>query len=474
MPTYSPFDKAIKSLESADLDVLKTVTEGWYVEYKRVPVNAKALAKAVSAFANTYGGWLFLGVVERSKDEPVAGSFPGIPEKDVDAVLQRLRQAAAEHLSSAPHFDTKTLRGPCPEIGLVSGTSVIAVEIPASYTAPHIHKDGRIYRRVADSSDPKPETDRFILDQLWRRADPIRATTRKWVTRDPEFSKGEKQLPYLRLLLCVDPWLQQVPWISAPLPQIRKILMDPNSCIPFDTFTQVGRDLIARQVGSNDPHNYALTWRLKRDLSSEIVLPLPCYRRGNPRLLARDLDGYDHRDRFISLLEEKGYCKPQITDLNFLMNILAATLKQYRSLLMLAEAEGHFYFKVRALNVWRLLPFLDIETVMDEYKEHGLPILMDSTVTYPAGEQPESFKRVAVPFEELEEELESEASREEATIRVQAQLVCAFIANALGVPIVIQGETNADTKIVSFDDLIDAGFRARKAQENRFRGSTTY
>ena len=474
MPTYSPFDKAIRSLESADLDVLKTVGEGWYVEYKRELVNAKALAKAVSAFANTYGGWLFLGVEERSRDEPVAGSFPGIAERDVDAALQRLRQAVAEYLSTPPHFETKTLRGPCPEIGLASGTSVIAVEVPESHIAPHIHKDGRIYRRVADSSDPKPETDRFTLDQLWRRADPIRETTRKWITRDPEFSKGEEQFPYLRLLLCVDPWQQQDPWISAPLPKIRSILMDPNSVIPFDTFTQVGKELIVRQVAGNDPHNYVLTWRLKRNLSCEIVLPLPCYRRDNPLELAQDLDGYDHSGRFISLLEEKGYGAPQIADLNFLPNVLKAALKQYRSLLMLAEAEGHFYFKVRALNVWRLLPFLDIETVMDEYEEHGLPILMDSTVTYPAGEEPESFQRLAASFEELREKIKSEAPREEMTVLVQSQLVCTYIALALGVPIFNEGETDAETKIVPFDDLIDAGVRAVKAQENRVASRSTY
>ena len=472
MPTYSPFDKAIKNLEPTDLDVLKTVKEGWHVEYKRVLVNAKSMAKAVSAFANTYGGWLFLGVEERSEDEPVAGSFPGIPERDLDAALQRLRQAVAEYLSSAPHFETKTLRGPCSEIGLVSGTSVIAVEIPESHTAPHIHRDGRIYRRVADSSDPKPETDRFILDQLWRRADPIRDTTRKWVTGDPEFSEREGELPYLRLLLCVDPWRQQNPWISAPLPQIRNILMDPNSGVPFDTFVQVGRELIVRQVAGNDPHNYVLTWRLKRDLSCEIVLPLPCYRRDNPLQLARDLDGYDHSDRFISLLEEKGYGEPQIADLNFMMHVITATLKQYRSLLKLTEAEGHFHFKVRALNVWRLLAFLDIDAVMEAYEEHGLPILMDSIVTYPDGEEPESFQRVAASFEGLREKLESEASREEATMLVQSQLVCAYIAQALGVPIIKQGEADGETEIVPFDDLIDAGMRAGKVQENRVAGDS--
>lgn len=57
---YSPFDKSIRDLEASDLAILKIVHEGWYVEYKSELVKAPALAKALSAFANTYGGWLFL------------------------------------------------------------------------------------------------------------------------------------------------------------------------------------------------------------------------------------------------------------------------------------------------------------------------------------------------------------------------------------------------------------------------------
>lgn len=73
MQSYRPFDKRIEDLSPEDLGVLEKVNEGWYVEYKSELVPATALAKAVSAFANTYGGWLFLGVKERSKTEAVAG-----------------------------------------------------------------------------------------------------------------------------------------------------------------------------------------------------------------------------------------------------------------------------------------------------------------------------------------------------------------------------------------------------------------
>ena len=94
-------------------------------------------------------------------------------------------------------------QGPCLEIGLAEGSSLIAIEIPQSHTAPHVHKDGRIYRRVGDSSEPKAETDRFILDQLWRRADDIRNMMRKWIERDPELSDTEGEQSYVRIFVWI-------------------------------------------------------------------------------------------------------------------------------------------------------------------------------------------------------------------------------------------------------------------------------
>ena len=50
MQQYSPFDKPINDLQPTDLAKLKSVNEGWYVDYKRDLINAGAMAKAVSSF----------------------------------------------------------------------------------------------------------------------------------------------------------------------------------------------------------------------------------------------------------------------------------------------------------------------------------------------------------------------------------------------------------------------------------------
>lgn len=468
MQTYSPFDKSIKDLNPDDLAVLKTVNEGWYVEYKRELVSARALAKAVSSFANTYGGWLFLGVQERSPDEPVAGSFPGIPDTQVDGALQRLRQSVAEHLNPAPYFETKTLQGPCLEIGLAESSSLIAIEIPQSHTAPHVHKDGRIYRRVGDSSEPKPETDRFILDQLWRRADNIREMTRKWIERDPEFTEQETKMPCVRLLLCVDPWFQRVPWIDAPLSEIRSILTSQEMGSPslaFDTVYPTTSGFIARQLEGNDPHNYGLTWRMRRNLSCDIVLPLQLYTPHRLNNLISEWDGYKYVDIFTKILKAQGHTQPQIADLNFMLHILIAIVSKYRRLLKLVDEDAQFYFKARLLNVGRIVPFIDIETILEEFKKYGLPMVLDSIVTLPVGDDPESFSLVTGLGSKHDEH-----HQEPVINSVDGIAMFIFIAEGFGMSVNFNKEP--EDKNILYDELTATCDRAMAVQRNRNKQQT--
>ena len=266
---YSPFDRDIDNLKSKDLSVLKSVSEGWYVEYKRELISTKAMAKALSAFANTYGGWLFVGIDEAKNGEPVAGDFVGIPQNSVDDLLQKLRQSASNLLNPTPYFRTKVISGPCPIINLDRNSSIVIVQIPCSLTTPHVHKDGRIYRRVADSSEPKPETDRFVLDQLWRRGSSVQKSVKKWVKRDPEFSKQEAKTPYLRCLLCVDPWQQQSPQINTFRSDVRNVFQsnETNTLmnLPFETIYSSSEGIIARHLGINDtPRNLGPDMEIKK------------------------------------------------------------------------------------------------------------------------------------------------------------------------------------------------------------------
>lgn len=468
MQTYSPFDKAIKDINLDDLAVLKTVNEGWYVEYKREMVNSMALAKAISAFANTYGGWLFLGIQERSPDEPVAGSFPGIPDSEIDIALQRLRQSVAEHLNPTPYFEIRTLQGPYPEIGLAEGSSLIAIEIPQSHTAPHVHKDGRIYRRVGDSSEPKAETDRFILDQLWHRADDIRNMVRKWVERDPVLSETEGMQPYVRLMLCVDPWYQREAWTDAPLSEIRSILTSLEMGGPslvLDTFYPMRSGFIARQLKGNDPNIFGHTWRIRRNLSCDIVLPLQLYTPDHPNNLVSKWDGYKYVDMFIKILIDQGHTQPKIADLNYMLHALIAIVSKYRRLLKLVDQGEQFYFKVRLLNVGRIVPFIDIETILGEFEEYGLPVVLDSTVNLPLGDDPDSFVLITGQGYKNEEH-----QKENIINSVDGFAMFVIIAEGFGISV----DFNSDPgkKTILNDELFATCNRAMTVQQNRNQRQT--
>lgn len=465
MQRYSPFDKDIRNLQPPDLTILRDVHEGWYVEYKSQMVKASALAKSLSAFANTYGGWLFIGVQEQSGDNAVADKFPGIPAEDVDGALQRLRHSASDHLNPTPFFERTVLRGPCAETGLVEGRAIIAVEIPQSHTTPHVHKDGRIYRRVTDGSEPEPETDRFVLDQLWRRAEHLRERTREWIERDPEFSPGEEGIPYVRLLLCADPWHQRSPRLSAPLSEIRRILNGGEigkPSIPFDTIYSTAEGLIARQLKGNNPADYRLTWRLRWDMSCDIILPLQFYVPDVPDYLIEEFDGYIHAERFIDMLNEQGHTRTRIADLNFMLHLLFGIVSQYRDLLKLADGDGEFYCKARVLNAWRIVPFIDVEKLLDEFKAHGLPMVIDSISTVPIGDDPESFAHIY-----KRPELKEKEDKERTFIIPQAIRMFTLVMPAFGVPIYIEDETEDDDIAHLYSELYNAGTRAMTVQQNR-------
>ena len=62
---YNPFEKPLGSeLTAEDLQLLvtKKVAEGFYVEYKSQFPASKKIERSISSFANTYGGWYFVGI----------------------------------------------------------------------------------------------------------------------------------------------------------------------------------------------------------------------------------------------------------------------------------------------------------------------------------------------------------------------------------------------------------------------------
>ena len=189
---FTPFDKALNDIVGEDLAVLRTVHEGWYVDYKSAMISPNKLAKSLSSFANQFGGWVFIGVME-DRIEHVAESYPGLPNSDIPSALESIKNASKDLLNPDVYYTFRVFQGPIESIDLPTGRSIIVLYIPEGPDCPYIHTDGRIYRRIADSSDPKPETDQSRLNLLTERGNQSRSYLTEQVTFEPAISKGEEK-----------------------------------------------------------------------------------------------------------------------------------------------------------------------------------------------------------------------------------------------------------------------------------------
>lgn len=453
MHTFSPFKKNIEKLTANDLLALKEITEGWYIEYKREVPKAEAIAKSIAAMANTYGGWIFYGVEESSKENSVAGTFPGTPIDTADADLQKIRQAVSILLNPDCHFDTKILFGPCEEIGLSNDRCIICISVPQSIEAPHVHNRGVIFRRVGDSSDPVPETDRHMIEKMFQRSRSMIKELENWISKDPELSEQEQDIPFLRIL--IHPNLRGIPSTDFPI-SITNVKAALNksegrlSHIPFDTIYTSAQTIVARHCGGNDPRTLRLTWNIQQNLSGEVIIPLSSF-EGSADDIGSHLSKHKHITPFISALKESNTQQWKVVDLSMAYSILTAIVECQRELQSQAGWPLDFYIKTKLINAWRVTPFLDVQFYIDQIARNGLPVNLTNECISPPGTHPDTFWHTP-------DENKSEGRR--IATAFQAGLAFFPIAGAFGISIPDIMAHSDDL----FRQLQDAGIRASNNQ----------
>lgn len=459
MQIYSPFQTSFDDIEAHHLGVLRTVSEGWYVEYKREVPSASSIAKSISAFANTYGGWLFYGIEEQSKADNVAGTFTGIPSGDIDGSLQRIQQAISVQLQPSPYYEARVLYGPDGNTGLAAGKAIICIRVMQGKDAPYVHKDGRIYRRVADGSDPKSETDRFLLGELWKRRDSVVERYREWVVhQDPEFSTAEEEMPYLRVMLVADLWRDRDLWHDFSVEEIRSIFIGTPpgvSSVPFENIHTSADGFVCRQMRGMNPAELGLVWKVRPDLRSDILLPLT--------LIERDIDelelalaGYEQAGRFVRLLRQYRYEEPRIIDLNLLFGLLLGIARIHLELYERAAWRGQTYMKFKLLNSWRTVPFVDLDSIVEHEERHGLAMNLDSSVLILPGHHPDSFAEMEFP-DDL-----GGLTRE----FLYAARMFSIVARGFGLPEFLTYEDASYAGRHFYSDLITAAQRAARRQNS--------
>lgn len=458
-PRYSPFfGKPLEGVEASDLPALLSVNEGWYIEYKRDLPNAKSIAKSVSAFANTHGGWLFIGVEEHGGHNNCASACRGLSQKEMDGALQLVRQSLASHLSPIPHFDVKVVWGPCEEVELQSGFGVICVEVPQGANAPYVHSSGAIYTRVSDSSEPVKEVNRQQLDLMWSRQEKVNSEYRDWISRKPELSHGEAEWPYLRVLLGSDPFRSHDLRWNLSVKKIKEILnqAEEGVVVPFDSVHSSGLGIVARQTSSlSRLEAFGVTWIFSRGLRSEVWIPINFLEVKSPNEIRGKWSKYSSAQEFSDLLVDAKSTDSRVLDFNQLFIVLMAISQKHLKMVKLVDPHARrVHAKVILQGVLRAIPFIDSKILIDRYKEFGIPVCIAQELMLPSGTDADSFFEIDLN----EEDKSSSLIGLESALWI-FELVCA----AVGVEGFFLEERTHEVNHL-FDDLISAWKRSTGIQ----------
>lgn len=384
---YNPFDKKpLDQLTRDDLQKLveRQVAEGYYVEYKgdTFPANTK-IGHSIGSFANTYGGWYIVGV--RTDAHNVATDICGFELGTYPDPISKVREVVKSHLDPVPVFFPQVV-----DIG--GGRAALVVYIPPDQEMPFISKDGRIYRRVHDSSDPVPEASRYAVDRLYEEG-------RKAAKRFERFCQDERILSKAEA--------EDISWLNIylsphPLGAVEKFKMDSASEVeevlrmsqalynipiggaealqgnlPFNVAQPTLGSIILQQIEPSKAAFNSLSVELFSNGRAKFLIPLQFI----PDLARKNLSNVESaeaRDTLQALFDtdfEDNTQYLRFFDVGKLMMMLVVLMGFYKHWLGDDSPVTDVKAAIEINNAWRVVPFSDDDEWGKYVKKFGLPVM---------------------------------------------------------------------------------------------------
>ena len=134
--------------------------ETFFFEYKKDDVSSKKIVEEISAFANTYGGYILLGIDD---DKNISGC--------TNWNEQKIHNVMHNCITPIPDFDIKKFK-------TQKGKTIFVIRINEGTLPPYITNTGKIYERVSSGSFPIKESSK--LTQLYyKRQDQLKKIENK-------------------------------------------------------------------------------------------------------------------------------------------------------------------------------------------------------------------------------------------------------------------------------------------------------
>lgn len=123
--------------------------ETFFVEFKTEDIRNEQLTKEISAFSNSYGGYVFLGV-DDSKNIVGCNKWNEL----------RINTVIYNGISPIPKFDIRKFK-------LENSKKLYIIKIEEGIVPPYVTNAGKIYQRISSSSDPIKDS--FVLNTLYNK-----------------------------------------------------------------------------------------------------------------------------------------------------------------------------------------------------------------------------------------------------------------------------------------------------------------
>ena len=139
---------------------IKDNDESFFFEYKEDAVQPKKLVEEISAFANTYGGYIFIGVAD---DKSITGCSQWNE--------QRIHITIHESMSPIPSCDIKRF--------VLSGDKVVfLIKVDEGLEPPYMTSKGTIYERLSSGSFAIKDSSK-LTQMYFKREDQLRKIENK-------------------------------------------------------------------------------------------------------------------------------------------------------------------------------------------------------------------------------------------------------------------------------------------------------
>lgn len=390
------FQKDLKEVNLEDLQRLKTINEGWFIEYKSSNPGAKKIANSIASFANTYGGFYFLGI-ESLHNNNLSFKFDGVPDSP-----NIIHDSVRGNVNPFPYFEVYPIK-------VNEKNNVIMVHVLEGENTPYISYDGRIYRRQESSSEPLFQTDRFIIDNLFNKHSEIEKEKDKFRNINYFFSREENEIPYFIAYANLIPWhnfeLKEFNQKNF-LNELRTIFNNTVSFnikyndediikitgdLSFDNIFRYYNSICLKQILNNYINLNCLTLEIDKYANIKILIPLEYKVKEN---LINDQPVFNNY-----FLTNNITCSNSIKfiDLTKLKNVLTILLCNYFELLKKYEYCNNLEFRFETLNCQNTSLYITNKKYIDHIKEYGIPICLKGSQVFPE-------KAKEINFDEIKKE----------------------------------------------------------------------